>query len=130
MALQTSDKIADLITRIRNAILVSKSEVRMPSSKLVKAVAEELQKVGYLEKIEEVAGKPRAELVVTISNPVQIHEIKRMSKPGRRLYVTASEIPRVKSGRGMALISTNQGIMTGQAAKQKKLGGELLLTVY
>jgi small subunit ribosomal protein S8 len=130
MALQTSDKIADLITRIRNAILVGKNEVRMPASKLVKAVAEELQKVGYLEKVEIEAGKPRDVLCITIGSPVQISEIKRMSKPGRRMYVAANEIPRVQSGRGMALLSTNQGILTGQLARQKKLGGELLLTVY
>ncbi len=130
MALQTSDKIADLITRIRNAIMVGKNEIRVPASKLVKAVADELQKVGYLEKVEVEAGKPRDVLHVTIGTPVQIHEITRMSTPGRRMYVAANEIPRVKSGRGMALLSTNQGILTGQVAKKQKLGGELLLTVY
>ncbi|MCL2094858.1 30S ribosomal protein S8 [Candidatus Saccharibacteria bacterium] len=109
---------------------MGKSEIRLPNSKLVKAVADELVRVGYLEKVNVEAGKPRDTLHIIIGAPVQIHEIKRMSTPGRRLYVGANEIPRVQSGRGMAILSTNQGILTGQAAKAKKLGGELLLTVY
>ncbi len=104
MSMQTTDPIADLLTRIRNAKLVGKTEVRVPSSKMKKVIAEQLVKNGYL--------------------------ITRISKPGRRVYVGASEIPKVKSGRGLVLISTSKGVMTGAEAAKAKLGGELLLKVY
>lgn len=133
MSLQSTDPIADLLTRIRNAAMVGKNEVRVPSSKIKKVVAEQLQKNKYLADVKVEAGKPRDTLVITINKPGEncpINEITRMSKPGRRLYVGANEIPRVKSGRGMVLISTSQGVITGQEAVKARLGGELLLKVY
>lgn len=133
MSLQSTDPIADLLTRIRNAAAVGKTEVRVPSSKLKKVVAEELKRNHYLADVAIEAGKPRDTLVITINKPGEnctITEINRMSKPGRRMYVKAAEIPRVKSGRGMVLISTSKGVITGQEAVKQKLGGEVLLKVY
>ena len=133
MSMQTTDPIADLLTRIRNAKMVGKTEIRVPSSKLKKVVAEQLQKNGYLTKVAVEEAKPRDILVVTINDPSEnstIHEITRVSKPGRRVYVAAADIPKVKSGRGLVLVSTSKGVMTGAEAVKHKLGGELLLQVY
>ena len=133
MSMQTTDPIADLLTRIRNAKMVGKTEIRVPSSKLKKVVAEQLQKNGYLTKVAVEEAKPRDILVVTINDPSEnstIHEITRVSKPGRRVYVAAADIPKVKSGRGLVLVSTSKGVMTGTEAVRSKLGGEVLLKVY
>lgn len=133
MSLQSTDPIADLLTRIRNASMVGKNEIRVPSSKLKKVVAEQLKKAKYLTDVKVEAGKPRDTLVVTINKlgeNAAFTEINRMSKPGRRVYVAASDIPRIKSGRGMVLISTSKGVMPGHIAYKQKLGGELLLKVY
>ena len=133
MSLQSTDPIADLLTRIRNAAMVGKHEVRVPTSKLKKVVAEQLVKNKYLEAVTLEDGKPRGTLVVTINKPganTVINEITRISKPGRRVYVAAADIPKVKSGRGLVLVSTSKGVMTGQEAVKNKLGGELLLKVY
>jgi len=133
MSLQSTDPIADLLTRIRNAVMVGKNEIRVPSSKLKVTVAQELKKAGYLTGVKVEAAKPRDILVVTINKPGEnssINEITRLSKPGRRVYVSATEIPKVKSGRGIVLISTSKGVITGQDATKQRLGGELLLKVY
>lgn len=133
MSIQTTDPIADLLTRIRNAKMVGKTEVRVPSSKMKQVVAEQLKKNGYLTNVKIEASKPRDILVVTINDEGDnstIHEIKRISKPGRRVYVGSADIPKVKSGRGLVLVSTSKGVMTGAEAVKHKLGGELLLQVY
>ncbi len=133
MSLQSTDPIADLLTRIRNAALVGKTEVRVPTSKIKKVVAEALKANKYLADVKEEAGKPRGTLVITINKPGEnsnINEITRLSKPGRRVYVKAEEIPKVKSGRGLVLVSTSKGVITGQEAVKQRLGGELLLKVY
>lgn len=133
MSLQSTDPIADLLTRIRNAVMVGKNEITVPSSKLKKVVAEELKKAGYIAGVKVEAAKPRDVLVVTINKPGEnaaINEIKRLSKPGRRVYVSANDIPKVKSGRGIVLVSTSKGVVTGQEATKQRLGGELLLSVY
>ncbi len=133
MSLQSTDPIADLLTRIRNAVMVGKNEITVPSSKLKVTVTKELKKAGYIADVKVEAGKPRDILVVTINKPGEnsvINEIKRLSKPGRRVYVGAAEIPKVKSGRGIVLVSTSKGVVTGQEAIKQRLGGELLLQVY
>jgi small subunit ribosomal protein S8 len=133
MSLQSTDPIADLLTRIRNAAAVGKTEVRVPTSKIKKVVAEALKANNYLTDVKEEAGKPRGTLVITINKPGEnsvISEITRLSKPGRRVYVKADEIPKVKSGRGLVLVSTSKGVITGQQAVKLRLGGELLLKVY
>lgn len=133
MSLQSTDQIADLITRIRNAIMVGKTEIRVPTSKLKIAVTEGLVNAGYIDSYEIEEGKPRCILHVIICQegmPARINEITKVSKPGRRVYVSAEEIPVVKSGRGTVLISTSKGIMTGREAKKQHLGGEILVKVY
>ena len=133
MSLQTTDPIADLLTRIRNAVMVGKNEIRVPSSKLKVTVAKELKKANYLSDVKIESAKPRDILVITINKPGEnatITEITRLSKPGRRVYVGASDIPRVKNGRGMVLVSTSKGVVPGHMAVKQRLGGELLLKVY
>jgi small subunit ribosomal protein S8 len=133
MSLQSTDPIADLLTRIRNAVMVGKNEVRVPSSNLKVKITKELKKANYLSDFKVESTKPRDTLVITINKPGEnatITEITRLSKPGRRVYVGADEIPRIKNGRGMVLISTSKGVVTGQTAIKQRLGGELLLKVY
>lgn len=133
MSLQSTDQVADLITRIRNAIMVGKTEVRVPSSKLKVAVAESLKKANYIDAVEIEKASPRDNIHIIINNPeenARINAISKVSKPGRRVYVPADKIPKVKSGRGIVLISTSKGIMTGQEAAKANLGGEVLIKVY
>lgn len=133
MSIQTTDPVADLITRIRNAIAVGKTEVRVPTSKLKFAIAEKLQKTNYIEKVELEKAEPRSVLHVVINKEgenARINEISKVSTPGRRIYAGVSEIPKVKSGRGTVLVSTSKGIMTGQEAVKNKLGGEILVKVW
>lgn len=133
MSLQSTDPIADLLTRIRNAALVGHSEIRLPASKLKTTIAKQLQAAGYLADVKIEAAKPRDVLIITINRPGEncaINEISRVSTPGRRVYVGVNEIPKVKSGRGMVLLSTSKGVITGEEARKQRLGGELLLKVY
>lgn len=133
MSMQSTDPIADLLTRIRNAKMVGKTEVRVPASKMKQVIAKQLKKNGYLHDVKLEEGNPRDTLVITINEEGQnptIQEITRLSKPGRRVYVKSAEIPKVKSGRGIVLISTSKGVITGHEAIKQKLGGELLLKVY
>ena len=133
MSIQTTDPVADMLTRIRNAIAVGKTEIRVPTSKLKFAVADKLQKINYLEKVEIEESQPRGILHIVINKDgenARISEIDKVSTPGRRIYAGVSEIPKVKSGRGTVLISTSKGIMTGQEAVKNKLGGEILVKVW
>ncbi len=133
MSLQSTDQIADLITRIRNAIMVGKTEVRVPTSKLKVAVAEALQDAGYISSCDVEEGTPRGTLHIVINEegaPARITEITKVSKPGRRVYTSVEDIPTIKSGRGIVLISTSKGIMTGREAKKQHLGGEILIKAY
>ena len=133
MSIQSTDQIADLITRIRNAILVGKTEIRVPTSKLKLAVAEGLKKANFIEDVKVEKSAPRDILYVLINKPGQnarINEIAKVSKPGRRVYSGADELPKVKSGRGLILVSTSKGVMTGEEARKERLGGEILVKVY
>ena len=129
----SSDPISDMLTRIRNAIAVNKHVVRMPHSNMKESVAKNLQSAGFLHQVKVDSNESFKELVVTIngegSNPT-ITEIKRLSKPGRRMYAKTADIPKVKNGRGIVLVSTSQGVMTGNEAVKKKVGGELICSVY
>jgi len=133
MSIQSTDAVADLITRIRNAIAVGKTEIRVPTSKLKLAVADKLVSTNYLAKVETEEATPRSILHVVINHEgtnARINNIEKVSKPGRRVYVGANDIPAIKSGRGTILISTSKGIMTGIEAKKARLGGEILIKVY
>lgn len=130
----STDPIADMLSRIRNAIAVGKNEVVLPYSQIKEQVAKILVKSGFLGAVstdKDEAG--RKQLVITIndeSSPATITQIKRLSTPGRRQYVQAKDMPVVKRGRGIVVISTSAGIMTGNEAKAKKIGGELICEVY
>ena len=133
MSLQSTDQIADLITRIRNAIQVSKNEILVPTSKLKVGVVEVLKKNGYVANYEVIEGAPRGVLRVVINEVgenAKINEIAKVSKPGRRVYAGADELPVIKSGRGMIIVSTSKGLMTGREARKNRLGGEILVKVW
>ena len=133
MSLQSTDQIADLITRIRNAIMVHKNEVSVPASKLKIAILEGLKRTNFITDYKIVEATPRNSIKVIINqiNEVpRINEINKVSKPGRRVYAGVEELPKVKSGRGIILISTSKGVMTGDEAKKARLGGEILVKVW
>lgn len=133
MSLQSTDQVADLITRIRNAVSVGKNEILVPTSKLKTGVVEVLNKNGYVASFEVIDGKPRDMLKVIINEPgkvARINEIAKVSKPGRRVYSSSNDLPTVKSGRGMIIVSTSKGLMTGREAKKNRLGGEILVKVW
>ncbi len=131
--LVSTDPIADMFSRIRNAIAVNKQQVTMPHSKVKETVAKILAENGFLNgvKVEDSDGWKM--LIIVISDEdgqSKITEINRLSRPGRRLYVKSPAVPTVKRGRGLVVISTSQGVMTGREASDKNLGGELICEVY
>ena len=133
MSLQSTDQIADLITRIRNAIMVNKNEISVPASKLKLAILEGLKRTKFITDYSVVEVTPRNSIRVVINEineAPRINEITKVSKPGRRVYAGVDELPKVKSGRGIVLISTSKGVMTGDEAKQARLGGEILVKVW
>ncbi|MBP6916898.1 30S ribosomal protein S8 [Candidatus Saccharibacteria bacterium] len=133
MKMMTTDPIADMLTRIRNAAMVKKAEVEMPHSKLKQTIAEVLARKNFVDKVETKDNKGYKTLKIVINRSEsnsRITEIERLSKPGRRLYKGAKEIPSIKRGRGIVIISTSKGVMTGDEAKQAGLGGELICKVY
>jgi len=129
----STDPISDMLTRIRNAIAVNKAEVSMPHSNIKQQVADLLKKTGFIESVKTEGKGIDKKLVVIInsqSTNARITEIKRLSRPGRRWYVSADEIPTVKRGRGIVIVSTSKGLMTGSDAKKNRVGGELICQVY
>lgn len=133
MSTVSTDPIADMLTRIRNAINVRKSETLMPHSKVKHAIADVLVQSGFIDKVEVMdlsVGKMLKISIFPESQNARITEITRLSKPGRRLFVRADDIPTVKRGRGIVVVSTSKGLMTGREAKQQRLGGELICKVY
>lgn len=126
------DPVSDMLTRIRNAQARDKASVSMPSSKLKVAIAEVLQQEGYVEGYS-VDGESKPQLTVMLKyfdgRPV-IEEIKRVSRPGLRVYRDQSALPSVRGGLGVAIVSTNKGLMTDRAARAAGVGGEVLCTVF
>jgi small subunit ribosomal protein S8 len=129
-----TDPIADMLTRIRNAGMAQHPKLDIPSSNVKVAVAEVLKNLGYIKNFkvisDDLQGILRVYLKYDDNNRNVIHEITRVSKPGRRVYVGHNEIPRVKSGLGAAILSTSQGVMDDVAAREAKVGGEVLCTVW
>jgi small subunit ribosomal protein S8 len=131
-----TDPIADMLTRIRNANIAMHDEVRMPSSKLKEALAGVLAAEGYIEgyDVEENVGKPgktlRIRMKYSPDRARTISGIKRVSKPGLRVYSKANKIPRVLGGLGVAVISTSQGLLTDREARRRRVGGEVLCYVW
>jgi small subunit ribosomal protein S8 len=133
MSKTTTDPISDMLTRIRNAIAVRKHEVSLPHSKIKESVARLLQENNFVDRVEVSDAPIGKTLTVKIndeSSNARITEIVRLSKPGRRFYVGAQDIPVVKRGRGVIIVSTSKGLMTGDRAKTEKIGGELICKVY
>lgn len=129
-----TDPIADMLTRIRNAVRVERPYVDMPTSKLKVGIAGALQREGFIWDYEIVEASPRDTLRINLkygTNGEQlITRITRESKPGRRVYVGVDAIPTVLGGLGTAILSTTKGIMSSREAKKEHIGGELLCTVY
>ena len=126
------DPIADMLTRIRNAHHRSKPEVTMPSSKLKASIAKVLLDEGYIGGFnvsEEVKPNLTVELKYFEGKPV-IEELTRISKPSLRTYVGSNDLPKVRSGLGVAIVSTSNGVMTDRAARAAGIGGEVLCTVF
>ncbi len=129
----TTDPIADMLTRIRNAAAVGKTEVRLPYSKMKQRIADILVRNGYIVAATVDDNGGFRQLVLDIDQQKtkkQITSLIRVSKPGRRMYAKRDEIPRVLGGRGIVIVSTSAGIMTGYEARAKGLGGELICKVW
>jgi small subunit ribosomal protein S8 len=129
-----TDPIADMLTRIRNATLVRHKQVLMPSSKIKVAIARILKDEGYIQNYQVTKDQPQPQLRIILKYDQQrqpvITGLRRVSKPGRRVYMKRQEIPWVLSGMGTAIISTSQGVMTGQKARRLGLGGEVICYVW
>jgi small subunit ribosomal protein S8 len=129
-----SDPIADMLTRIRNGIMVHKVAVEMPASKFKQQVASILVKEGFLKSLEavEVDGKPvlRITLKYGPRREQVITHIKRVSRPGRRVYVTADSVPNVRRGLGLAIVSTSKGLLPDREARKLGVGGEVVCEVW
>lgn len=129
-----NDPIADMLTRIRNASLVQHPKVVMPTSKIKVGIAKILTEEGFLSGYSVTDETPQPNLVLTLKysgkgEPV-INGLERVSKPGRRVYAGHKEIPWVRSGLGISIVSTPQGLMTGRKARRAKAGGEILCNVW
>jgi small subunit ribosomal protein S8 len=129
-----TDTIADLLIRIKNAYLARKEEVSLPASKSKAAVAQVLMEAGYLTQVtQEKNDRGQENLILTlkyIDEMPAVTDVRRVSKPGCRIYVTAAKIPAVLHGYGVAILSTSQGIISDKQARQKGVGGELLGEVW
>ncbi|MFH0913843.1 MAG: 30S ribosomal protein S8 [Chloroflexota bacterium] len=129
-----SDPIADMLTRIRNALMVRHESVLMPTSKMKLAVVKILKKEGFIADYEVLKGKPSRVIKVQLKydenkQPV-ITNLERVSKPGLKIYVERKEIPRVYGGLGIAILSTSRGVMTGHQAWRRGVGGELVCYIW
>jgi len=133
MSTTSTDPIADMLSRIRNAIAVNKFEISLPHSKIKEAVARLLKDSNFIDGVvvaDATIGKTMTLRLNPENSNARITEIKRLSKPGRRYYVNAKEIPTVMRGRGIVIVSTSRGLMTGKAAKSANIGGELICKIY
>ncbi|MGP6158212.1 MAG: 30S ribosomal protein S8 [Vulcanimicrobiaceae bacterium] len=129
-----TDPIADMLTRIRNANTANHQTVDMPASKMKKAIAAILKEEGFIRDFESVAEGPQGTLRVTLKYGPEkekvITGLRRISRPGLRVYSSRSEIPRVLGGLGLVIVSTSKGIMSGKQAKREGFGGEVLAYVW
>ena len=129
-----SDPIADMLTRIRNALMVGHPSVLVPSSRMKLSIAKILKEDGFITNYEVIKGKPERIIKIHLkyydNNQPVISGLERVSKPGLRAYVQRNEIPRVYGGMGIAILSTSKGVKTGQQAWKQQLGGELLCYVW
>ena len=131
----SNDTIADMLTRIRNASLARHQETRVPSTRMTRSIAKVLQDEGFIIDFSEVGEAPKKQLVISLKykgknrQPI-IRKLRRISKPGLRVYSGRRDLPRVLGGVGVAIISTSQGIMTDREARRQGVGGEVLYYVW
>ncbi len=133
----TNDPIADMLTRVRNALMIGKATVDVPMSKIKIEIARILKEEGYIEDYQVIEGTPVSNILITLKyfgarrerKPV-ITNIERISKPGRRVYRGRRDLPRVMSGIGIAIVTTPKGVMTAQQARAQRTGGEVLCYVW
>jgi len=128
-----SDPIADMLTRIRNAVRINKEQVQVSASRICEGVAVVLKKEGYIEDFDRIDDGKQGMLRITLKydqdgHPI-ISEIKRTSKPGRRIYMSVDKLPHVLAGMGIAIVSTSKGVMSDRSCREAKVGGEILCTV-
>ncbi|WFB35303.1 30S ribosomal protein S8 [Kiritimatiellota bacterium B12222] len=132
--MNTSDPIADFLTRIRNAVAAGHSSVEIPSSKIKVAMADILKREGYIRDVKIEGDAPKQTIKLTLKygpdNESVITGIKRVSKPGLRQYVNAENLPRVLNGLGIALLTTSTGIITDMEARKSHVGGEVLCHIW
>ena len=132
--MNTTDPIADMLTRIRNASAAKHKTVDVPASKMKKAIADILYNEGYIKSVEEIANENQGILRIALkydeNGAKVIAGIKRISKPGLRVYASAEKLPKVLNGLGIALISTSKGIKTDKEARKENVGGEVLAFVW
>ncbi len=129
-----TDPIGDFIIRLKNASMVGKRSVAIPFSKMKHAIALSLKKSGYIGEISEVGDGAKktitVELLYDASGSPRIHDVRRVSKPGRRLYAPVSKIYPVKYGKGLMVLTTPKGILTDAEARKNRVGGETLFTIW
>ena len=129
-----TDPLADMLTRIRNAGLARLDKVEMPASKLKTKIAEILRDEGYIAgyRVTEDGKQGRLEIELKYDGKrrMVINELARMSRPGRRVYAKCDEIPRIRNGLGVCIVSTSQGVMTDKEARRRRVGGELLCRIW
>jgi small subunit ribosomal protein S8 len=129
-----TDPIADMLTRIRNAVAVGHERVTMPSSKMKESLAKVLTAEGFIDRYEVKPADAGAELMIVLRYGARrtpaLQGVKRVSKPGHRIYRGASELPRVQGGLGVAIVSTSQGMLPDREARRRRLGGEIVCEVW
>lgn len=129
-----TDPIADMLTRIRNALMVKKETVEIPSSNMKKAIADIMLKEGYVSDVKLVEDGFSGKIVITLKYAAKkqsvINGLQRISKPGLRTYAGVENMPKVMDGLGIAIVSTNKGVMTGKQAKAANVGGEVLCYIW
>ncbi|ACJ32503.1 MULTISPECIES: 30S ribosomal protein S8 [Anoxybacillus] len=129
-----TDPIADMLTRIRNANMVRHEKLEVPASKIKREIAEILKREGFIRDVEYIEDNKQGILRIFLkygpNNERVITGLKRISKPGLRVYAKADEVPRVLNGLGIAILSTSQGILTDKEARQKRTGGEVLAYIW
>ena len=130
-----TDPIADMLTRIRNALTVKKEKVEIPASKLKIDIANILVKEGYIQACEVIEAKPQNSIVITLKYAAQknlkvINGLERVSKPGLRVYADVDNIPKVYNGLGIAILSTSKGILSDKEARAMNVGGEVLAKIW
>ena len=133
MSKVSTDPIADMLTRIRNAVAARQTRINLPHSKIKESIAKLLKINGFINNVSVSGNIPDKIITIDINQAndnARINEIVRLSRPGRRQYSNSREIPLVKRGRGIVILSTSQGVLTGEQAKKLGIGGEIICKIY